>query len=264
MFQANEREYRNTRSKRAGDGFTVMHGEDRVASLSSRGVCRIYRKRQMPFDLYLEETKGGNIDLQIQNLDNFYHWCASRVLTLDRKYAKEILNSIGATQSATDRDRAEISLSYHCLSLTDIYWVRKNYEKTYFHDINLYENHLDTAFVDVALRGKQMTIQNRHLIADDLGTMGLFPKAWVRKDETFVLYKDGDGRAVESELLASKICRCFRATQVLYEKEIYDGQIVSASRMITSLERSIVSWENLAVYLLNHDIDPMKYLLKLD
>ena len=28
-------------------------------------------------------------------------------------YAKEILNSIGASQSVTDRDRAQIALSYH-------------------------------------------------------------------------------------------------------------------------------------------------------
>ena len=80
----------------------------------------------MPYDLYLEE--GGaevDIDTRINNLDNFYHWCASRVLSLDRKYAKEILNSIGAAQAVTDRERAHISLSYHCVSLTDVFWVRK-------------------------------------------------------------------------------------------------------------------------------------------
>ena len=37
----------------------------------------------------------------------------------DRTYAKEILNSIGASQSVTDRERAQIALSYHCLSLLE-------------------------------------------------------------------------------------------------------------------------------------------------
>ena len=33
------------------------------------------------------------------------------ILKLDRTYAKEILNSIGASQSVTDRERAQIALS---------------------------------------------------------------------------------------------------------------------------------------------------------
>ena len=37
----------------------------------------------------------------------------------DRTYAKEILNSIGASQSVTDRERVQIALFYHCLSLLD-------------------------------------------------------------------------------------------------------------------------------------------------
>lgn len=53
---------------------------------------------------HLEETYG-DIDILVDNVTNFYYWCASRVLTLDRKYAKEILNSIGASQAVTDRDR---------------------------------------------------------------------------------------------------------------------------------------------------------------
>ena len=32
-------------------------------------------------------------------------------------------------QAMTDRDRAKITLSYHCVSLTDIYWVKESSEK---------------------------------------------------------------------------------------------------------------------------------------
>ncbi len=78
----------------------------------------------MPYHLYLEE--GTDIDTRINNLTNFYYWCATRLLTLDRQYAKESLNSIGASQAATERDRAQIALSYHCLTLTDIHWVKKD------------------------------------------------------------------------------------------------------------------------------------------
>lgn len=81
-------------------------------------------------------------------MDNFYHWCASRVLSLDRKYAKAILNSIGAAQAVTDRDRADISLSYHCVSLTDVFWVRRKGENATFQQLNLYDNTLNEAAVE--------------------------------------------------------------------------------------------------------------------
>ena len=100
-----------------------------VASVSATGNARIYNEQFMPYDLYLEEEMAENdIDTMMNNLINFYHWCASRVLSLDRKYAKELLNSIGASQAVTDKDRANISLSYHCVSLTDVFWVRKRGE----------------------------------------------------------------------------------------------------------------------------------------
>ena len=244
--------------------YIMMRGERPAAEISPTGLCRIYDEEQLPYDLYLEETDREDIDLQIQNLDNFYHWCASRILTLDRTYAKEIFNSIGQPQALTDRDRARIALSYHCLSLTDIFWVRLSSEKVLFKNLNLYENHLETAFVDVCLRGKQMTIHNSHLIADDLSTSGFFPKAWVRDEEGFRLYKDGNPQAVENELLASRICQCFRVPQVIYRQKVYDGQPVTESRLITSLERSLVTWEAFSIYALNHDINAGRYLLDLD
>ena len=104
--------------------FMIMSQERRVASVREDGTCTIYAKRLMPYDLYLEPVESNDLDGRLNNLENFYHWCASRVLTLDRKYAKEILNTIGAKQAVTDRDRAMIAISYHGLSLTDVFWIK--------------------------------------------------------------------------------------------------------------------------------------------
>ena len=112
------------------------------------------------------------------------------VLSLDRKYAKEILNSIGVAQAVTDKDRAMISLSYHGVSLTDVYWVRKQEESISFRDINLYDNPLNDAVVELSLKGRQMTVTNQEL-AQDLSTKGCFPKAWIRRKKGFTLLKDG-------------------------------------------------------------------------
>ena len=243
--------------------YIIMHGNREVAHIRKDGTCKIYLEEFMPYNLYLESV-GDDIEIRVQNLDNFYYWCASRVLSLDRAYAKEILNSIGATQATTDRDRAQIALSYHCLSLMDIYWTKAEDEQISFEEINLFENHLEKAFIDVSLRGKQLTIHNSHLIADDLATHGCFPKAWIRKDNTFWLMKDGGIAVVENELLASKICRCFAVNQVFYEEDYYDGQKVSVSRIVTSPAVSIVPMESFAICAQNHEIDRMEYILKLD
>ena len=194
--------------------YEIMHRENCVAQISTVGECKIYLEDFMPYDLMLEES--NDFDKRIKNAMSFYSWCASRMIPPDRTYAKEILNSIGASQSVTDRERAQIALSYHCLSLLDVFWVKEENEKIRFEDINLFAHSLSNALVDIALRGHQMTVTNAHLLANDLSTGGLYPKAWVRKEDGFYLYKDGGRDAVEREVLASKICRCFDCHQVLY------------------------------------------------
>ena len=243
--------------------YHLMHGDRTVASIDTRGRCTIFTPDFLPYSLYLEDNME-DFDTLFNNLTNFYFWCASRVLTLDRTYAKEILNSIGATQASTDKERAQIALSYHCLSLMDIYWVKEQSETISFHEINLFENHLDNTFADVSLRGKQMTIQNQHLIADDLSTNGSFPKAWIRKGGDFYLFKDGGNYAVENEILASRICQCFRCNQVIYTQDSFEGLPVSSSKLMTSLEYSIVSKEAFDIFAINQDMNAMEYILDLD
>ena len=238
--------------------YEIMHMEKVVATVSTNGKVAVHNEKFMPYDLYLDnaDEDENDIDLLLNNLNNFYHWCASRVLSLDRKYAKEILNSIGMAQAVTDKDRAKISLSYHCVSLTDVYWVREQEENVYFKDINLYDNPLNEAVVVLSLKGKQMTVTNREL-APDLSTKGCFPKAWIRQGNTFKLLKDGDINAVKRELLASKICQCFDIPQVKYSEEFYQEQMVSASEIVTSKERSMVSKMAFEIYALNHNLDAL-------
>lgn len=241
--------------------YEIMHKDRKVARIDETGCCKIYYRSFMPYNLYLEES--DDIDSRISNVTNFNYWCATRVLTLDRQYAKEILNSIGVLQAVTDRERAKIALTYRCASLTDVFWVRHHREKISFADINLYDNHLDNTFIDIALKGRQYTVQNESL-ARDLATNGCFPKAWQRAGNGFRLLKDGSREAVERELLASQICRCFDVEQVLYEEDYFDGEKVSISDNITSKEYSVVSMEAFEIYSQNHDRDTKKYILQLD
>ena len=98
--------------------YCIMHTERCVAQVSTAGECKIYFEDFMPYGLVLKES--NDFDTRINNVISFHSWCASRLIPRDRAYAKEILNSIGASQSVTDRERAQIALSYHCLSLLDV------------------------------------------------------------------------------------------------------------------------------------------------
>ena len=249
--------------------FMIMSQDRRVASIREDGTCTIYAKRLMPYDLYMEPVKSNDLDTRINNRENFYHWCASRVLTLDRKYAKEILNTIGAKQAVTDRDRATIALSYHALSLTDVYWIKAADEKVTFAELSLFRHSLSGAFSDVSLSGKQLTVQNEELltrsdVAGDVGTQGVAPKAWIRENGTFYLLKNGDARDVEAELLASKIIRCFDVKSVTYEPSTFDKKLVSKSEIITSEDYSITTMEAVEVYCLNHNKEPEDFVLEQD
>ncbi|MBQ2738447.1 MAG: hypothetical protein IJF38_07125 [Clostridia bacterium] len=247
--------------------YDIMHKDRRVARIYESGRCKVYYTTFMPYNLYLEE--GSDTDVLVNNLSNFYYWCASRILTLDRKYAKEILNAIGAIQAYTDRDRAAIAISYRALSLMDVYWVRARGDKKRFSEVSLYNHSLSTAFVDVTLRGRNLTLENATLIttqdqAGDIGTPGVAPKAWIRQNGEFYLLKDGDERDVYAEILASKIIDCFDIEHVSYEESEFDGTRVSKCRIITSESIGIVSSEFIEVYCINHGKNKTRFILEKD
>ena len=247
--------------------FDIMHIDRRVARIYENGRCTINFPSFMPYNLYLENS--DDFDTRVNNLNNFYYWCSSRVLTLDRKYAKEILSAIGATQAVTDRERAMICVSYHGLTLTDVYWIKAAKEKLAFDEISLYNHSLSAAFADVSLRGKGITMQNSELlkaqdVAGDVGTVGIAPKAWIRKEDNFYLLKDGDERDVNAEILASKILSCFKIDYVPYEQSFFEDMKVSKCKIITSKEMSLVPFEFIDIYCANRGKDKLKFVLSKD
>ncbi len=243
--------------------FELMHRDKTVAVIDTKtGENRIEYAKFMPYSLYLEDVT--DLESAVQNINNFYYWCSTRLLTLDRKYAKELLNSIGAKQALTDKDRAHIAMSYRCLSLRDLYWVRKQGETILFRSVDLYRHSLNNALVDIALRGRNLTLNNSSLIASDLSTNGVFPKAWLRTNNGFVLLKDGGKSAVYREHLASEIAKCFTTDSVGYRLRDYQGEAVTECDIITGLDYSIVAMDDFEIYCVNNDINLHEYVKKLD
>ena len=165
--------------------YHLMMKDIRVCTIHLDGKVDMYREDLLPFDIYLESDSDADY---VNNLINFYAWCADRLLSLNRIYAKEILNSVGLSMARTDRERSSIALSYNCLSLKDFYWVTENLEEDSYDNINLFDNSLGDV-IDISLRGKVETLTNSELISKDLTTDWRAPKAWVRDGNSFKLYK---------------------------------------------------------------------------
>ena len=60
--------------------YEIMHMEKVVAKVTSNGKAKILEEDFMPYDLYLDED-DDDIDVRINNINVFNHWCASRVLS---------------------------------------------------------------------------------------------------------------------------------------------------------------------------------------
>lgn len=223
---------KNTHNNECDNEYIVMMKNKAVCKISrNSGDTIIYDDKLMPYDLYLD--RGSHADKQ-NNIVTFNWWCAHRILSLDREHAKVILNACGIRQATTDIDRADIALKYKCLSLKDFYWVKNESDTSKWENINLFDNSLSNAVVNLALNGEKLSVTSKHLIDSDLATDGLFPKAWYRKDNIFYLYKGDKDGSVNKEVSASKILLKLGFSVLRYEKAVYDNSVVAISRCFTS------------------------------
>ena len=77
--------------------YDLMHMDRRVACIGTNGKYTVFDASFLPYGLFLDDHEK-DFNTLINNMGNFYFWCASRMLTMDRAYAKEILNGIGTEE----------------------------------------------------------------------------------------------------------------------------------------------------------------------
>lgn len=250
-------------SQKDKSSYAIMMKDNRVCDINiGTGIVTMYSENLLPLDLYLE---WDNQQDTLNNLVSFQWWCANRILSLDREYAKEILNSCGLKQATTDKDKASIALKYKCLSLRDFYWVQKISEHNRWCDISLFTNSLSNAVVDLALRGENLTVTNKKLIDSDLATDGTFPKAWIRYNDTFWLLKGDKNDSVNKEVYASLYLRKLGFDVLEYNKHVYKNEIVSVSRCFTNPDVGYITAGNLVQnYDLNLDFRQYDMMLLCD
>lgn len=114
--------------------------------------------------------------------------------------------------------------------------------------------------MDVVLRDRGMIARNTGLIPDgcNISAEHMNPNVWLRDEGHTYLLKDGKSDEVESELLASRLVRCFAVDQVPYERMDYQGRSVSRCELITSKEKSIVFVGDMIAYFSKEKTNPWK------
>lgn len=234
--------------------YIIMMQDTKVCSIDRKtGTVQVYNEQLIPFDIYLEYDEYAD---RTNNINVFDWWCSHRLLDANRKHAKEILNSLEFEYSVDEKYRANIAISYNCTSLKDFYWVRETADKNItWSKVNLFDNSLSNALVDVALQGKSLTITNKQLVTPDISTDGVFAKAWFRHKNTFYIYKGNTNNSVNKEVRASEILRKLGFKVLAYTKTKYNSEDVSVSKCFTSKNIGYVTAGELNMnYDINKDI----------
>ena len=226
----------------------------------SNGEVKLYNSTKMPFDIYLEES--DDFDDRLNNIQNFNTWCSERMLSLDRKYAKEIYNYYGFPQRISDRERATITIAFRGLTINDCFWIRKMDEAITWEEVNLFDNSLKDAVLEIALTGSSPTAHNQEMITPDISTAGKAPKAWRRTDKGFELLKGDTNDSVTREVEASQILAKIGIKTVLYHKECFNDEPVSVCDCFTSKEVNFARAGYMNIWAMNHDTDFSEIICK--
>lgn len=233
-----------------------------VLEILESGNCKVLKYELLPVNI---RKKDVNIE------DYYSEWITNRALSISRTNAKAILNSLRLSQT----NRAAICKACHAVNLFDAYWIKEKNESITWDDINLFHNDFSKSLAITALTGKTIR-ENGKIHTPELTTQGVSAKAWWHENGGLYLYKVG-----RKELAASKILDALKIDHVKYEevvekdlqevmtKERRDSlkeqnEKVVKCKLISSEEKSMVTFEEFMIYCEYHEKNPFEEVLKID
>ena len=205
------------------------------------------------------------------NYEHFINWINLRALPLNRTHAKDILNSIKVSQT----NSIAICKKCHAVSLSDTFWIKESSENLSWKDINLFQNKFSEALASIALIGSNKR-DNGRMLTPELTTQGTVAKAWWKIDQDVYLYK-----IARKEIPASQILDVLQVDHVNYEEaskqelekmDLKDlttiikntEEILVKSKLISSENCALVTFEEFSEYCEFHELNPYKEVLTLD
>jgi len=238
-----------------------------ILEVKENGQCSILAFDYLPFALRKENI----------TLADFMEWASNRTLSIGRSYAKEILNTLRLSQS----NRYAVCLACRGLSLEDSYWIRQDGDEKTWEEVNLFHNPLSLFITEVSLSGRnhyyKVDVQvNQTIHTPELTTLGVSAKGWIRHEDGLHLHKVG-----RYEIPASEILEALEIEHIPYiisseeELRVYlsderkewlqgVGEVMVHSKLFTSEEVAMVTFEEFAGFCRNYGLNPYEEAKKID
>ena len=238
-----------------------------ILEVKENGQCIILEFDYLPFALRKENI----------TLADFMEWASNRTLSIGRSYAKEILNTLRLSQS----NRYAVCLACRGLSLEDSYWIRQDGDDRTWEDVNLFRNPLSLFITEVSLSGRnhhyKVDVQiNQTIHTPELTTLGASAKGWVRHEDGLHLHKVGKYEIPASEILdalgtehITYMISSDEDIQVYLSNERKEwiqgvGEVMVHSKLFTSEDVSMVTFEEFAVFCGNYGLNPYEEAKNID
>lgn len=178
-------------------------------------------------------------------------WIESRVAPVGRHHMEAILGAVNL------KNKFDVLLYCHGLSLNDTYWVKEGDDLVTFQDINLYDNPFDEALGWIAFTGLPSNI-SRNLSTPEFTTEGALPKYWQKlSSSNIILTKGGTsgyanaGGEPYSEVIASIIAKKLNINAISYVIDKRNKKIVSISKLFTSKQFGLITMNEYLKYKFN-------------
>lgn len=196
---------------------------------------------------------------------NLLEFLSGRVLSIDRKNAKQILNAMLITQGQDIMSKFKVSLLCRSVSVLDNYWIKLEGDSTKWEDINVRENSLNKIVAHVALHGTSLTLQGV-VTTPELTTHGAYAKCWRRENGKLYLIKAGNERGLEPklEIQASRVLDKTNVRHIVYEPTTSNGLFCSKCECMTNNNISLIDARDFMKYCTNNNLNVKEAVFKID
>ena len=159
------------------------------------------------------------------------NFCSQRVLMMNRKYCKEILDAC----EVEDQSDVNICLVSKGLSFRDNYWIKRTLSEERWKDINLYENPFSE---DIAITSLTGEVKNVHIgdsfFTGELTSRGTRAKCFVRSEGNVYLAKNETLDEIASEIISFKLTEALRLPGTRYINTQVYGKECAVCKIETS------------------------------
>lgn len=172
-------------------------------------------------------------------------FAANRVMLMNRKHCKEILDSC----LIDDQSDLNICLIGKALSFRDNYWIKKEDSDEKWKDVNLYNNPFSEEIAYTALTGETSSIHiGDEIFTGELTSYGTRAKCYERREDGIYLIKNETINEIFAEVYGAKMARIINLPTATYTYEKLNGLDCSVTKINTNLTKELIPARDILLY----------------